>query len=103
MEDVISLQFVIKSVLESINLVAFVAAYGAALVVLILPAIVLELAVGQLTGRASVQAFYHLSPIFKGIISGIVHITCISNHDTICVVDTFRLSSILDYSSRSTI
>ncbi|VDM59894.1 unnamed protein product [Angiostrongylus costaricensis] len=46
---------------------AFVAAYGVALLVLVLPTIVLELAVGQLTGRAPVQGFYNLSPVFKGI------------------------------------
>ncbi|EPB72934.1 Sodium:neurotransmitter symporter family protein [Ancylostoma ceylanicum] len=55
-----------KLILENGGL-AFVAAYGAALLVLVLPTIVLELAVGQLTGRAPVQAFYHLSPVFKGL------------------------------------
>ncbi|KJH51068.1 Sodium:neurotransmitter symporter family protein [Dictyocaulus viviparus] len=43
------------------------AAYGVALIVLVLPTIVLELAVGQLTGRASVQGFRNLSPAFKGL------------------------------------
>ncbi|ETN73662.1 hypothetical protein RB195_005962 [Necator americanus] len=55
-----------KLILENGGL-AFVAAYGSALLVLVLPTIILELAVGQLTGRAPVQAFYHLSPVFKGI------------------------------------
>ncbi|CAI4230243.1 unnamed protein product [Auanema sp. JU1783] len=47
--------------------VAFIAAYGAAVLALVLPTIVLELAVGQLTGRAPVSAFYSLSPVFKGV------------------------------------
>lgn len=47
--------------------VAFVAAYGSALLALCLPVIVLELAIGQLTGRAPVAAFYNLSPAFKGL------------------------------------
>ncbi|CAB3408422.1 unnamed protein product [Caenorhabditis bovis] len=47
--------------------VAFVSAYGAALGVLCLPTIILEMAVGQVTGRAPVLAFYHLFPVFKGI------------------------------------
>ncbi|KAK6054606.1 hypothetical protein COOONC_07888 [Cooperia oncophora] len=55
-----------KLILENGGL-AFVAAYGIVLLVLVLPTIVLELAVGQLTGRAPVQAFYSLSPVFKGI------------------------------------
>ncbi|CAI5440441.1 unnamed protein product [Caenorhabditis angaria] len=46
---------------------AFVSAYGAILAVLCLPTIILEMAVGQVTGRAPVLAFYHLFPVFKGI------------------------------------
>ncbi len=46
---------------------AFVAAYLAALFVCVLPIIVLELAVGQMTGRAPVQAFYNICPLFKGM------------------------------------
>uniref|UniRef100_A0A183FM54 Transporter n=1 Tax=Heligmosomoides polygyrus TaxID=6339 RepID=A0A183FM54_HELPZ len=55
-----------KLILENGGM-AFVCAYGVVLAVLVLPTILLELAVGQLTGRAPVQAFYHLSPVFKGI------------------------------------
>ncbi|VDL65606.1 unnamed protein product [Nippostrongylus brasiliensis] len=55
-----------KLILENGGM-AFVSAYGIVLVLLVLPTILLELAVGQLTGRAPVQAFYHLSPVFKGI------------------------------------
>ncbi|XGW19139.1 hypothetical protein V3C99_003172 [Haemonchus contortus] len=47
--------------------IAFVTAYGVVLAVLVLPTILLELAVGQLTGRAPVQAFHSLSPVFKGV------------------------------------
>ncbi|GMT02566.1 hypothetical protein PENTCL1PPCAC_24740, partial [Pristionchus entomophagus] len=55
-----------KLILENGGL-AFVAAYGACLLVCCLPVIVLELSIGQLTGRAPVTAFYNLSPIFKGV------------------------------------
>lgn len=47
--------------------VAFAAAYGTSLLVLVLPTILLELAIGQLTGRAPVLAFFNLSPVFKGV------------------------------------
>lgn len=46
---------------------AFVAAYGTALLVCVLPIIVMEFSVGQLTGRAPVQAFYNICPIFRGV------------------------------------
>ncbi|GMR55221.1 hypothetical protein PMAYCL1PPCAC_25416, partial [Pristionchus mayeri] len=55
-----------KLILENGGL-AFVAAYGACLLVCCLPIIVLELSIGQLTGRAPVTAFFNLSPIFKGV------------------------------------
>lgn len=45
---------------------AFLAAYGAALSVVILPIVVLELSVGQMTGRAPIQALYNICPTFKG-------------------------------------
>lgn len=48
--------------------VAFLAAYGGALVLVVLPILVLELTVGQLIGRAPVQAFYNLSPMFRGLL-----------------------------------
>lgn len=47
--------------------VAFIAAYGVVLLVIALPIIVLELSVGQLTGRGPVQAFYNMCPVFKGV------------------------------------
>ncbi|CAJ0578285.1 unnamed protein product, partial [Mesorhabditis spiculigera] len=47
--------------------VAFVSAYGAALLLCVIPIIILELAVGQLTGRAPVGAFFTLCPISKGV------------------------------------
>lgn len=46
---------------------AFVTAYGASLILIVLPIIILEIAVGQLTGRAPVRAFYNISPFFKGV------------------------------------
>ncbi|KHN84574.1 Sodium- and chloride-dependent GABA transporter ine [Toxocara canis] len=46
---------------------AFVAAYGASILACVLPIIIMELSVGQLTGRAPVQAFYNICPIFKGV------------------------------------
>uniref|UniRef100_A0A915EH73 Sodium:neurotransmitter symporter family protein n=1 Tax=Ditylenchus dipsaci TaxID=166011 RepID=A0A915EH73_9BILA len=49
------------------NGVAFLAAYGAALLVVILPILILELSVGQLTGRAPIQALYNICPVFKGV------------------------------------
>uniref|UniRef100_A0A914VFY3 Uncharacterized protein n=1 Tax=Plectus sambesii TaxID=2011161 RepID=A0A914VFY3_9BILA len=55
-----------KMILENGGL-AFVAAMGAALLICVLPIIVMELAVGQLTGRAPVQAFYNICPLFKGV------------------------------------
>lgn len=48
-------------------------AYAVALLVVILPILVLELAVGQLTGRAPIQAIYNISPVFKGISALILH------------------------------
>ncbi|VDK70829.1 unnamed protein product [Litomosoides sigmodontis] len=45
----------------------FVAAYGASLLVCVLPVIVMEFSVGQLVGRAPVQALYNICPIFKGV------------------------------------
>ncbi|VDK42891.1 unnamed protein product [Gongylonema pulchrum] len=46
---------------------AFVAAYGVSLLVCVLPIIVMEFAVGQLTGRAPVKALYNICPLFKEI------------------------------------
>ncbi|KAI6208233.1 Sodium-and chloride-dependent GABA transporter ine [Aphelenchoides besseyi] len=46
---------------------AFLSAYGVSLLVVALPLIVLELSVGQLTGRSTVQSFYNVCPSFKGI------------------------------------
>ncbi|CAJ0927685.1 unnamed protein product, partial [Mesorhabditis belari] len=55
-----------KLILENGGL-AFVSAYGVSLLVCVLPIIILELAVGQLTGRAPVLAFHTLAPITKGV------------------------------------
>lgn len=46
--------------------VAFVAAYGTSLLVCVLPIIVMEFSVGQLVGRAPVEALYNICPLFKG-------------------------------------
>lgn len=46
---------------------AFVCAYITALLVCVLPLIVMELCVGQLTGRAPPLAIYNLCPLFKGV------------------------------------
>uniref|UniRef100_A0A0N5ADH0 Transporter n=1 Tax=Syphacia muris TaxID=451379 RepID=A0A0N5ADH0_9BILA len=46
---------------------AFVVAYAAALILCAFPIIVMELAVGQLTGRAPPLAIYNLCPLFKGV------------------------------------
>uniref|UniRef100_A0A1I7W374 Transporter n=1 Tax=Loa loa TaxID=7209 RepID=A0A1I7W374_LOALO len=46
---------------------AFVAAYGTSLLVCVLPIIVMEFSVGQLTGRAPVEALYNICPLFKGV------------------------------------
>uniref|UniRef100_A0AC35THA3 Transporter n=1 Tax=Rhabditophanes sp. KR3021 TaxID=114890 RepID=A0AC35THA3_9BILA len=55
-----------KLILENGGL-AFVSAYGAALLVVVLPIIVLEMSVGQITGRGPVKAFYNICPAFKGV------------------------------------
>lgn len=55
-----------RLVLENGGL-AFLAAYGISLLVIILPILVLELLVGQLTGRAPIQALYNICPVFKGV------------------------------------
>lgn len=49
-----------------IFLVAFVVAYGLALLVVVWPIIVMETSVGQLTGRGPIQALYNICPVFKG-------------------------------------
>ncbi|VDN00943.1 unnamed protein product [Thelazia callipaeda] len=46
---------------------AFIAAYGASLLVCVLPLIIMEFSVGQLTGRAPVKALYNMCPLFKGV------------------------------------
>ncbi|KAH7728518.1 Sodium:neurotransmitter symporter family protein 1 [Aphelenchoides avenae] len=46
---------------------AFVSAYGVALLAVVLPIIVLEMTVGQLTGRGPVQALHNICPVFKGV------------------------------------
>lgn len=46
---------------------AFVTAYGASLLVCVLPILVMEFSVGQLTGRAPVKALYNMCPLFKGV------------------------------------
>ncbi|KAK0428225.1 hypothetical protein QR680_010685 [Steinernema hermaphroditum] len=46
---------------------AFLSAYAAAAFVIVLPIIILELSVGQLTGRAPVQALYNMCPVFRGV------------------------------------
>uniref|UniRef100_A0AAF5Q240 Sodium:neurotransmitter symporter family protein n=1 Tax=Wuchereria bancrofti TaxID=6293 RepID=A0AAF5Q240_WUCBA len=46
---------------------AFIAAYGASLFVCVLPIIVMEFSVGQLTGRAPIEALYNICPLFKGV------------------------------------
>jgi solute carrier family 6 amino acid transporter-like protein 5/7/9/14 len=51
--------------------VAFLAAYGVSILVIALPIIILELSVGQLTGRGPVQAFYNMCPVFKGMLNDI--------------------------------
>ncbi|CAD6200303.1 unnamed protein product [Caenorhabditis auriculariae] len=48
-------------------IVAFGCAYLASLLFCVLPTIVAEFTVGQLTGRAPVLAFYNLCPSFKGV------------------------------------
>jgi len=55
-----------KLVLDNGGL-AFLAAYGSALLIVVLPVLVLELTIGQLTGRAPVQAIYNVCPVFKGV------------------------------------
>uniref|UniRef100_A0A7E4VI80 Sodium:neurotransmitter symporter family protein n=1 Tax=Panagrellus redivivus TaxID=6233 RepID=A0A7E4VI80_PANRE len=46
---------------------AFVSAYGAALLAVVLPVLILEFSVGQSTGRAPIQALYNICPVFKGV------------------------------------
>ncbi|CAD5206472.1 unnamed protein product [Bursaphelenchus okinawaensis] len=46
---------------------AFLTAYATAVIVVVLPILVLELSVGQLTGRGPVQALYNICPVFKGV------------------------------------
>uniref|UniRef100_A0A8R1E7N0 Uncharacterized protein n=2 Tax=Caenorhabditis japonica TaxID=281687 RepID=A0A8R1E7N0_CAEJA len=46
---------------------AFASAYAASVGILCLPTMVMEMSIGQVTGRAPVLAFYHLFPVFKGI------------------------------------
>ncbi|KAM3722332.1 Sodium- and chloride-dependent GABA transporter ine [Dirofilaria immitis] len=46
---------------------AFIVAYGTSLIICVLPIIVMEFSVGQLTGRAPVEALYNICPLFKGI------------------------------------
>lgn len=46
---------------------AFLTAYGIALLVIIWPILILELSIGQLTGRAPIQALYNICPVFKGV------------------------------------
>ncbi|VDO07708.1 unnamed protein product [Brugia timori] len=45
---------------------AFIVAYGASLFVCVLPIIVMEFSVGQLTGRAPIEALHNICPLFKG-------------------------------------
>ncbi|VDD89855.1 unnamed protein product [Enterobius vermicularis] len=52
---------------------AFVSAYGTALIACVFPLIVMELTVGQLTGRAPPLAIYNLCPLFKGV--GVAQVT----------------------------
>ncbi|EFO99627.1 CRE-SNF-1 protein [Caenorhabditis remanei] len=47
--------------------VAFAAAYAAVVGILCMPTMIMEMSIGQVTGRAPVLAFYHLFPVFKGI------------------------------------
>ncbi|KAK6105462.1 Sodium:neurotransmitter symporter family protein [Brugia pahangi] len=46
---------------------AFIVAYGASLFVCVLPIIVMEFSVGQLTGRAPIEALHNICPLFKGV------------------------------------
>uniref|UniRef100_A0A0M3IW76 Aa_trans domain-containing protein n=1 Tax=Ascaris lumbricoides TaxID=6252 RepID=A0A0M3IW76_ASCLU len=55
-----------RLILENGGLV-FVAAYGISILICVLPIIIMELSVGQLTGRAPIQAFHNICPIFKGV------------------------------------
>jgi SNF family Na+-dependent transporter len=55
-----------KLVLDNGGL-AFLAAYGTGLLAIVLPVIILELTIGQLTGRAPIQAIYNVCPVFKGV------------------------------------
>ena len=55
-----------KLILENGGL-AFLAAYATSIFVVVFPTIILEMSVGQMTGRAPPLAFYNISPVFKGI------------------------------------
>uniref|UniRef100_A0A914MH10 Uncharacterized protein n=1 Tax=Meloidogyne incognita TaxID=6306 RepID=A0A914MH10_MELIC len=46
---------------------AFLFAYLISLLIIILPILLLELSIGQLTGRGPVQTFYNICPVFKGV------------------------------------
>lgn len=64
---------------------AFLTAYGAALLLVVLPVLVMELSVGQLTGRGPVQAFYNMCPAFKGVgvaqvVLSLVTVACLARH-----------------------
>lgn len=58
--------FVITEIVHMFVSVAFVAAYCVALLVCVLPIMVMEFAIGQLTGQAPVKALYNICPLFKG-------------------------------------
>lgn len=65
--------------------VAFLAAYASALLVIVLPILVLELSVGQLTGRGPIQALYNICPAFKGVgvsqvILSLITMTCLARY-----------------------
>ncbi|PAV73628.1 hypothetical protein WR25_00605 isoform B [Diploscapter pachys] len=55
-----------KLILENGGL-AFLVAYATSIFVVVFPTIILEMSVGQMTGRAPPLAFYNISPVFKGI------------------------------------
>ncbi|VDN51754.1 unnamed protein product [Dracunculus medinensis] len=46
---------------------AFIVAYCTSIFLCILPILILEFAVGQLTGKAPIQAIYNMCPIFRGV------------------------------------
>ncbi|KAF7637354.1 hypothetical protein Mgra_00003097 [Meloidogyne graminicola] len=47
--------------------IAFLIAYLISLLLIILPILLLEISIGQLTGRGPIQTFYNICPVFKGI------------------------------------